>query len=64
MGDIGVSKENIKGLLAVMAGMIIFKASSYWDTIESLFREYTWLFILLGFILFFQRGKIANKIGR
>lgn len=57
-----VSKDNLNGLLAVLAGMIIFKGTTYLDYIENIFKEYTTIAIIIGFVLFFYRKKITDKI--
>jgi hypothetical protein len=60
---IEVSKSNTAGLLAVLAGMLIFKATTFIQPVEDLIKQYPWVVIILALILFFNREKIASKIG-
>jgi len=56
-----INEDNISGLLAVLAGMIIFKSTTYLETFEGWMREYPLIMIGLALLLFFQRKTITQK---
>lgn len=56
-----MNEDNLDGMLAVLAGMIIFKASDYIGAIEQYMKQYPLIFVGLGFLLFFQRKNIIKR---
>lgn len=59
-----VSKSNVMGLMAVLAGMMIFKGTSHMPKVEAFIQDKPLIIIGLGFALFFYRGKIAERFGK
>ena len=57
-----VSEENLEGFMAVVAGMVIFKATTYLGFFENSIQSYPYVVIILGLIMFFYRKKIAKTI--
>lgn len=58
-----VSRDIAKGLVAVLSGMIIFKASSNIPMIEGFFQTKPEILLVLGFVMFFFRDSIVTKLG-
>ena len=58
-----VSKENVKGLIAVFVGMLIFKSTTNIDYIEYLISNHPYIIIGLSLVAFFYRSKIADYLG-
>lgn len=58
-----LSKSNINGLLAVLAGMLIFKATTYISYVEDVIKQYPLVVVVAAFVLFFYREKISAKLG-
>jgi hypothetical protein len=57
-----LSKDIAKGLLAVLAGMIIFKGVTYLPLVEGFIRDHPFIAILIGFGIFFFRDQIVEKV--
>lgn len=58
-----MKKDNIAGLIAILVGMLIFKATTYIDSVESFISDKPLIVIGAALVLFFYRIKIADKIG-
>lgn len=57
-----ISKENIVGLIAILTGIYIFKASTYISTVENVLKEHPVIVMTVMIILFFYRKKIADMV--
>lgn len=55
------SKDNLDGFIALIAGIILFKSLTYVTVIENVIQKYPLFVVILAFLLFFYRKKIADK---
>ena len=51
-----INKDNLNGLWAVLAGMLIFKATTYISQVENIIKDYPIVVVIVGFLLFFNKG--------
>ena len=58
-----VSIQNLAGLFAVISGILIFRGTVELGAVTEFIGKYPLVVIILGFVLFFYRFKIAGKIG-
>lgn len=57
-----VSKDNIDGFIALVSGIILFKALTYVGSVELVLARYPVPIVVFSLGLFFYRKKIAQKI--
>jgi len=58
-----ITKANLVSILAILGGMIIFKGSSHIDVVETFIKDQPIITVVIGFLIFFNRHKIADKLG-
>lgn len=57
-----ISHDNFSGLIAILVGILVFKASTYITAVEGVISKYP-IYVIIGALgLFFYRKKITDKI--
>ena len=54
---------DIRGLIAVFAGIMIFQGTAHVSYVQGFITAHPYITIAIGFILFFQRSRIADMFG-
>lgn len=59
-----VSRANIKGLIAMISGILLFVSLTYIPAVLNLIKKYPWGGVALAVILFYFRHQIAERVGK